>query len=223
GESVEVYADEERTAVIETLHFLRQQLPKPAGQPNYCLADFVAPKSSGRVDYIGAFAVTSGPGVEKHAMAFKAAGDDYNAIMTQALGDRIAEAMAEYFHKQARDLCGFGRQETLTMTEIIREKYRGIRPAPGYPACPDHTQKRQLWQRFDIETRTGIRLTESCAMTPGSSVSGLYFNHPDSKYFAVGKVGRDQIEDYAARSGRTLEDVERWLGPYLDYDPAKSG
>jgi len=217
GDSVELYADENRTAVIETFHFLRQQQAKPEGQFNHCLADTIAPKDSGRIDYLGGFAVTAGPGVETFAHAFKEAGDDYNAILVQALGDRIAEAMAEYFHKQARDASGYGRDEALTMAQIIREKYRGIRPAPGYPACPDHTQKQQLWRLMDIEAATGIALTESCAMTPGSSVSGFYFNHPEAKYFAVGKLGQDQVKDEAARSGRDQSEVERWLGPYLDY------
>jgi 5-methyltetrahydrofolate--homocysteine methyltransferase len=218
GDAVELYADEARTQVLDTLHFLRQQQEKPAGQHNHCLADYVAPRDSGRMDYVGAFAVTAGAGVESFAGSFKEAGDDYSAIMVQALGDRIAEAMAEYFHKQARDFCGFGRTENLTMPEIIREKYRGIRPAPGYPACPDHTQKPQLWQLMPVTAATGITLTESCAMYPASSVSGFYFQHPEAKYFAVGKLGRDQVEDYALRSGRPRADVERWLAPYLDYD-----
>jgi len=218
GDSVEVYADEQRSRVVETFHFLRQQSEKPADQFNHCLADYIAPKSSGRIDYLGAFAVTAGPGVETFAAEFKAAGDDYSAIMVQALGDRIAEALAEYFHKQARDLCGYGRTENLPMEQIIREKYRGIRPAPGYPACPDHTQKPQLWKLFGIEATTGIGLTESCAMKPASSVSGFYFNHPESKYFAVGKLARDQVEDYATRSRRPVVDVEKWLSPYLGYE-----
>jgi 5-methyltetrahydrofolate--homocysteine methyltransferase len=218
GDSVEVYADEQRSRVVETFHFLRQQNEKPADQFNHCLADYVAPKSSGRIDYLGAFAVTAGPGVEQFAAEFKAAQDDYSAIMVQALGDRIAEALAEYFHKQVRDLCGYGRTENLPMEQIIREKYRGIRPAPGYPACPDHTQKPQLWKLLDIEAATGIGLTESCAMKPGSSVSGFYFNHPESKYFAVGKLARDQVEDYAARSRRPVAEVEKWLSPYLGYE-----
>jgi 5-methyltetrahydrofolate--homocysteine methyltransferase len=218
GDSVELYSDEQRTRVVETFHFLRQQNEKPAEQCNHCLADFIAPKSSGRIDYLGAFAVTAGPGVERFAAEFKAAGDDYSAIMVQALGDRIAEALAEYFHKQARDLSGYGRSEALTMDEIIREKYRGVRPAPGYPACPDHTQKPQLWKLMGVEAATGMELTESCAMKPASSVSGFYFNHPDSKYFAVGKLARDQIEDYAARSARPVGEVEKWLAPYLGYE-----
>ena len=218
GDSVELYADEARSSVVETFHFLRQQLEKPAGQHNHCLADYIAPRASGRIDYLGGFAVTAGPGVEAFAGEFRAATDDYSAIMVQALGDRIAEAMAEYFHKQARDFCGFGRRENLTMAEMIREKYRGVRPAPGYPACPDHTQKPQLWRLMEVEAATGIALTESCAMHPGSSVSGFYFNHPEAKYFAVGKLGRDQVEDYAGRSGEDLVEAERWLGPYLDYN-----
>ncbi|MGH8017810.1 MAG: vitamin B12 dependent-methionine synthase activation domain-containing protein, partial [Opitutaceae bacterium] len=220
GDSIEIYEDESRTRVLNTFDFLRQQADKPAGQFNHCLADYIAPRDSGRADYIGGFAVTSGPGVEQFAAGFRTALDDYNAIMTQTLGDRVAEAMAEYFHKKARDFCGFGRSEALTMREIIREKYRGIRPAPGYPACPEHRHKPQLWRLMDIENATGIRLTESSAMHPGSSVSGFYFNHPDSKYFAVGKLGLDQITDYAARRQESVIDTEKWLGPYLDYNRA---
>jgi 5-methyltetrahydrofolate--homocysteine methyltransferase len=152
-------------------------------------------------------------------MEFKTAHDDYSAIMAQALGDRLAEALAELMHKRSRDFCGYGRTENLSMPEMIREKYRGIRPAPGYPACPDHTEKPTLFSLLDATAATGITLTESCAMSPASSVSGMYFNHPDSKYFAVGKIGRDQIEDYAARKGMSVADTERWLGPYLDYRP----
>ena len=170
--------------------------------------------------YLGGFAVTAGHGVEALAAEFKAAHDDYSAIMAQALGDRLAEALAELMHKRARDLCGFGRTESLAMADIIREKYRGIRPAPGYPACPDHTDKPVLFRLLNATAGTGITLTESCAMHPASSVSGFYLNHPDSKYFAVGKIGRDQVEDYAARRGQPLADAERWLGPYLDYVPA---
>ena len=220
GDSVEIYRDETRSEIVETFHFLRQQAEKPAGQFNHCLADYVAPKTSNLPDYLGGFAVTAGSGVEKFAAEFKAAGDDYSSIMVQALGDRIAEAMAEWFHKQARDICGFGRAEKLTMQEIIREKYRGIRPAPGYPACPDHLQKPQLWKLMDVERATGIVLTESCAMYPASSVSGFYLSHPESKYFAVGRLGRNQVADYAARGARSIEEVEKWLAPYLDYTPA---
>ncbi len=217
GDSVEVYADTKRNQLLDTFHFLRQQNPKPENQFNHCLADYIAPRHSGRLDYLGGFAVTAGPEVETWSAEFKAAGDDYNAIMVQALGDRIAEAMAELCHKKARDFAGYGLDEDLSMEQIIREKYRSIRPAPGYPACPDHTQKPQLWQLMDIEAATGIALTESCAMTPGSSVSGFYCAHPEAKYFAVGRLGKDQVADYAERSGRDRADVERWLGPYLDY------
>ena len=218
GDTIEVYADESRSEVIDTFACLRQQLQKGEGQPNLSLADYLAPKASGRIDYLGAFAVTAGPEVEAFAAEFRAATDDYNAIMAQALGDRLAEAMAELFHKKAREACGYGKTENLEMKDIIREKYRGIRPAPGYPACPDHTHKPQLWKLMGVEKAIGVRLTESCSMTPGSSVSGFYFNHPESKYFAVGKLGKDQIRDYAPRHKMTQEDVERWLGPYLDYD-----
>jgi 5-methyltetrahydrofolate--homocysteine methyltransferase len=217
GDSVEVYSDESRSRVVTTFHFLRQQLDKPAGQFNACLADFIAPRESGRIDYIGGFAVTSGHGAEAFVQELKAAHDDYSAIIAQALGDRLAEAMAEMLHKRARDFCGFGKTEALSMDDIIRERYRGVRPAPGYPACPDHTEKPPLFRMLDATKLTGITLTESCAMHPGSSVSGMIFNHPESKYFGVGKIGRDQVEDYAARKGMTVAEVERWLGPYLDY------
>ncbi|MES2695593.1 MAG: vitamin B12 dependent-methionine synthase activation domain-containing protein, partial [Verrucomicrobiota bacterium] len=219
GDSIEVYADENRSSVVTHFHCLRQQLEKPATQFNHSLADFIAPRDSGRIDYVGGFAVTAGHGVEELATKFRAAHDDYAAIMAQALGDRLAEALAELMHKRVRDLCGYGRAETLTMQEIIREKYRGVRPAPGYPACPDHTEKPGLFALLDATAATGITLTESNAMYPASSVSGHYFNHPDSKYFAVGKIGRDQVEDYAGRKGMPIPEVERWLGPYLDYRP----
>ena len=220
GDSVEVYADETRSATLGRFHFLRQQLEKPAVQANHCLADYVAPRDSGRIDYVGGFAVTAGHGVEALAADFRAAHDDYGAILAQALGDRLAEALAELMHQRARQACGFGRAEKLSVEDLIRERYRGIRPAPGYPACPDHTEKRTLFQLLDAPATTGITLTESCAMHPASSVSGLYLNHPDSKYFAVGKVARDQIEDYAARKGFAVAEAEKWLGPYLDYTPA---
>jgi 5-methyltetrahydrofolate--homocysteine methyltransferase len=220
GDSVEVYADETRSATLGRFHFLRQQLEKPAVQANHCLADYVAPRDSGRIDYVGGFAVTAGHGVEALAAEFRAAHDDYGAILAQALGDRLAEALAELMHQRARQACGFGRAEKLSVEDLIRERYRGIRPAPGYPACPDHTEKRTLFQLLDAPATTGITLTESCAMHPASSVSGLYLNYPDSKYFAVGKVARDQIEDYAARKGLAVAEAEKWLGPYLDYTPA---
>jgi 5-methyltetrahydrofolate--homocysteine methyltransferase len=220
GDDIEVYSDEKRSSVVTTFHMLRQQLEKPADQFNHALSDYIAPKDSGRIDYMGGFAVTAGHGVESFAAEFRAQQDDYSAIMAQALGDRLAEAMAEKFHKIAREACGFGKTENLTMEELIREKYRGIRPAPGYPACPDHTEKPILFKLLDAEKATGITLTESCAMNPASSVSGWYFNHPDSKYFGVGKLGKDQVTEYAARKGMTLAETEKWLGPYLDYDTA---
>jgi 5-methyltetrahydrofolate--homocysteine methyltransferase len=220
GDDIEIYADESRSTVLTRFHQLRQQMEKPGDQFNHCLADYIAPRSCGRLDYCGGFAVTAGHGVETFAAEFRAGADDYNAILAQALGDRLAEALAELMHKKARDFCGYGRTENLAMEDIIREKYRGVRPAPGYPACPDHTEKPVLFQLLGAETATGINLTESCAMSPASSVSGWYFNHPDSKYFGVGKLGRDQVTDYAARKGQTVSTTEKWLGPWLDYEPA---
>ncbi len=219
GDDVEVYADESRSRVLTSFHFLRQQNEKGAGQFNHCLADYLAPKESSRLDYLGGFAVTSGHGVDAFAHQFEQQHDDYSAIMAKALGDRLAEALAEMLHKSARDFSGYGKTENLSMQDIIREKYRGIRPAPGYPACPDHTEKRLLFDLLGAEKATGIRLTESFAMLPASAVSGFYFNHPDSKYFAVGKLARDQMEDYAGRKKIPLPEAEKWLSPYLDYDP----
>jgi 5-methyltetrahydrofolate--homocysteine methyltransferase len=218
GDDLEVYADEQRR-LLTTIHCLRQQHEKPAGQFNHSLADFIAPKDTGRLDYVGGFAVTAGHGADRFAAEFRARHDDYSAIMAQALGDRLAEALAELMHKKARDFCGYGRAEELTMAETIREKYRGIRPAPGYPACPDHTEKRLLFDLLGAEAAAGITLTESFAMHPASSVCGFYFNHPDSKYFAVGKLGKDQIGDYAQRKGLSVAETEKWLAPYLDYEP----
>jgi 5-methyltetrahydrofolate--homocysteine methyltransferase len=227
GDDVELYTDSSRSRVLTTFHFLRQQMAKSASEANHCLADFIAPKSatnhgSGQPlsDHLGAFAVTAGFGTEELCKKFEQDHDDYNSIMTKALADRLAEAFAEYLHKRAREEWGFGQSEALTHEELIREKYRGIRPAAGYPACPDHTEKLTLWNLLDVETNTGIKLTESYAMWPGASVSGLYFAHPESKYFAVGKLGRDQLLDYHFRKGMTLTEVERWLGPYLNYEPA---
>jgi len=220
GDDVELYADAARTRVLTTFRFLRQQASKPAEQFNLCLADFVAPKSSSRrQDFLGAFAVTAGFGVEELCRKFERDHDDYNAIMTKALADRLAEAFAEYLHLRARAEWGFGRQESLSQDDLIREKYRGIRPAAGYPACPDHTEKWRLWELLNVEANTGIKLTESCAMWPGASVSGLFFAHPDSRYFAVGKLGRDQVLDYHLRKQMDLQSIERWLGPYLNYEP----
>ena len=223
GDDVELYTDDSRVKVLTTYHFLRQQIAKDDGTPNWCLADFVAPKHPTSNDHIGAFAVTSGHGLKALVDKFKADHDDYNAIMAEALADRLAEAFAEFLHKRVRDEWGFGKLEKWTTVDLIQEKYRGIRPAAGYPACPDHTEKEILWKLLDVEATAGIKLTENFAMWPGSSVSGLYFAHPESKYFAVGKLGRDQLLDYHLRKGMTLQQVERWLGPWLNYDPAKSG
>ena len=224
GDDVELYTDESRSKVLATFHFLRQQIEKTDGTPNWCLADFIAPKRAAGIlpaDHIGAFAVTSGLGLKELVEKFKKDHDDYNAIMAEALADRLAEAFAEFLHKRVRNEWGFGKSENLSAEDLIEEKYRGIRPAAGYPASPDHTEKQILWQLLDVEKNAGIQLTESCAMWPGSSVSGLYFAHADSKYFAVSKLGRDQILDYHVRKGMPLQEVERWLGTYLNYDPAQ--
>ena len=218
GDDVELYTDASRSRVLTTFHFLRQQIVKDDGIPNWCLADFIAPKHE--PDFIGAFAVTSGHGLKELADKFKADHDDYNAIMAEALADRLAEAFAEYLHKRVRDEWGFGKLENLTTDDFVAEKYRGIRPAAGYPASPDHTEKGILWNLLNVEQHAGMKLTESFAMWPGSSVSGLYFAHPESKYFAVGKLGRDQLLDYHLRKGMTLQEMERWLGPWLNYEPA---
>jgi 5-methyltetrahydrofolate--homocysteine methyltransferase len=218
GDDIEVYADASRTRLLATFYTMRQQMEKPEGDAEYALADFIAPKESGLADYLGAFAVTTGIGGEELAARFAKAHDDYNAIMAQALADRLAEALAEWLHKQARDAWGFGCDERLAAEDMLHERYRGIRPAPGYPAQPDHTEKTTLFALLDAERATGIRLTESFAMYPAASVSGLYFSHPESRYFAVGKIGRDQALDYHRRKGMELRVVERWLGPYLNYD-----
>ncbi|MBZ6074531.1 methionine synthase [Aeromonas schubertii] len=215
GDSIEVYADESREQVIETLHHLRQQTEKK-GFPNYCLADYVAPRESGVADWVGAFAVTGGIGEEAIAKAFKAEHDDYNAILIQAVCDRLAEAFAEYLHEQVRKVhWGYAPDEALSNEELIRENYRGTRPAPGYPACPEHTEKGAIWRLLGVEERIGMVLTESYAMWPGAAVSGWYFSHPESRYFAVAQIQRDQLEDYAARKGMSLEEAERWLAPNL--------
>ena len=223
GDDVEIYTDESREKVLTKFHFLRQQIEKGDGTPNWCLADFIAPRNSGTPslpDYIGAFAVTAGAEVKDLADAYKKQHDDYNAIMIEAIADRLAEAFAEYLHKRVRDEWGFGKTENLSSADLIEEKYRGIRPAAGYPASPDHTEKGILWDLLAVEKNTGIQLTESFAMWPGSSVSGLYFGHPDSRYFAVGKLGKDQVEDLAQRKGKSVSEMERWLGPWLNYNPA---
>jgi len=219
GDDILLFTDQSRAQTLTTFHTLRQQSEKPPGQANLALADFVAPQSSGRADFIGAFAVTAGIGTEELCRRFESDHDDYNSIMAKALADRLAEAFAEYLHQRVRKEWGYGLEEQLTNEDLIKEKYRGIRPAPGYPACPDHTEKESLFKLLDAERRAGIRLTESFAMLPAASVSGLYFAHPQAKYFAVGKVGKDQVEDYAARKGMPLAVIERWLAPNLNYEP----
>ncbi len=219
-DDIELYADESRGTVLTTFHTLRQQMEKPEGQSNLALADFIAPKDSGRLDYLGAFAVTAGVGIEALCERFERDHDDYNSIMAKALADRLAEAFAEWLHKRAREEWGYGKAEQLTNEDLIRERYRGIRPAPGYPACPDHTEKRLLFDLLQVESRVGIRLTETFAMYPAASVSGFYFAHPQAKYFAVGKIGRDQVLDYQARKQMPLAELERWLAPNLNDDSA---
>ncbi|WP_455201842.1 methionine synthase [Kaarinaea lacus] len=218
-DDIEVYTSENREQVLITLHQLRQQQEKADNKPNYCLADFVAPRSSGLNDTIGAFAVTAGIGIDEHVKRFEQQHDDYNAIMLKALADRLAEAFAELMHEKVRkEYWAYNEEEALDNDALIREEYRGIRPAPGYPACPDHTEKALLWQLLDAEKNTGISLTESFAMHPAASVSGFYFSHPESRYFAVGKINKDQVESYAQRKGMSVEEMERWLAPNLGYD-----
>ena len=221
GDDVELYTDESRTQVLERFHFLRQQTDKGRDEPFRALSDFIAPKEIGLGDHIGAFALTSGINLKALCDSFRAQHDDYNAIMAEALADRLAEAFAECLHKRVRDEWGYGRGENLTIDELIHEKYRGIRPAAGYPACPDHTEKAALWRLLNVEANTGMLITESFAMWPGSSVSGLYFAHPQARYFSLGKIGRDQVADYAARKGMSVSEVERWLGQNLNYDPSQ--
>lgn len=217
GDDVEVYADASRSRVLETLHFLRQSQELKPGEPMHCLADFVAPKDSGRVDTVGAFACTAGQELEDYALSLKKAGDDYRGLLVQALGDRLAEALAEFLHLQVRKAWGYGEGEQLTVEDLFKEKYRGIRPAAGYPSAPDHTEKAAIWRLLEVEQATGITLTSSYAMRPGASVAGLYFAHPESRYFAVGRLAKDQVEDYARRKGWTLAEAEKWLAPYLAY------
>ena len=221
GDDVELYTDETRGNVLERFHFLRQQSDREGSEPCRSLGDFIAPKETGLSDHIGAFAVTSGIGLKELCDRFRAGHDDYNAIMAEAIADRLAEAFAECLHKRVRDEWGYGRDEGLSNADFIQEKYRGIRPAAGYPACPDHTEKGPLWHLLDVQTNTGMRITESFAMWPGSSVSGLYFAHPESRYFSLGKIDRDQVADYANRKAMSVAEVERWLGQNLNYDPAE--
>jgi 5-methyltetrahydrofolate--homocysteine methyltransferase len=221
GDDIELYTDDKRDNVRERFHFLRQQANKEGSEPCRSLADFVAPKETGLRDHVGAFAVTSGIGLKELCDSYRAKHDDYNAIMAEALADRLAEAFAECLHKRVREEWGYGCSEKLSNEDLIHEKYRGIRPAPGYPACPDHTEKGALWRLLDVKTNTAIQITESFAMWPGSSVSGLYFAHPESRYFDVGKIERDQVADYSERKGMDVHEIERWLGQNLNYDPAE--
>ena len=217
GDDVVLFADESRIAEVTRFNMLRQQEPIADGRPNRSLADFVAPRSSGRRDYLGAFAVTAGLGADDLVGRFEADLDDYSAIMVKAIADRLAEAFAEYLHAKARRDWGYGQDERLTNDELVAEKYRGIRPAFGYPACPDHTEKGKLFALLDAG-RQGIELTEHFAMTPAASVSGLYFASPEARYFMVGRIGADQVKDYAERKGMPVEEAERWLAPNLAYD-----
>lgn len=216
GDDIEVYKDESRTEVIKVLHNLRQQTKKPKGA-NYCLSDFIAPKESGKADWIGAFAVTGGIGERELADKYKAEGDDYNAIMIQAVADRLAEAFAECLHEKVRkEIWGYASDENLSNADLIREKYQGIRPAPGYAACPEHTEKGALWELMNVEEKIGMQLTSSYAMYPGASVSGWYFSHPESRYFAVAKIQQDQVDSYVARKGWDSSEIDKWLGPNID-------
>jgi 5-methyltetrahydrofolate--homocysteine methyltransferase len=220
GDDIEVYADESRQRLLGTLHTLRQQADKGEDEPDQALADFVAPRESGLADWLGVFAVTAGVGAEELAARHAREHDDYGAIMVKALADRLAEALGEWLHRKARADWGYGREETLSIPELLRERYRGIRPAPGYPACPDHSEKRLLFDLLGGEARLSIRLTESFAMLPAASVCGFYFSHPQARYFSLGKIERDQVLDYQRRKGIELRTVERWLAPYLNYEPA---
>jgi 5-methyltetrahydrofolate--homocysteine methyltransferase len=220
GDDIDVYTDESRTEVLTTLHNLRQQGDHREGVPNRSLGDFVAPRETGLPDHVGAFAVTAGLGAEAKIREFKEQVDDYSAIMLEALADRLAEAFAERLHQRVRtEFWGHVAEEDLDNSALIAEKYQGIRPAPGYPACPEHTEKQTLWELLDVTANAGIELTESMAMWPGAAVSGWYFSHPQSQYFVVGRLGRDQIADYAERKGWTMAEAERWLSPNLGYDP----
>jgi len=215
GDDIVVYSDKNKSSVLCKFFFLRQQMEKPQDQYNLCLADFIAPENSGKIDYIGAFAVTAGHGVKEIVEKFRADNDDYKAILIEAIADRLAEAFAEYLHKRARIEWGYGKDENLSVQDLIREKYRGIRPAFGYPACPDHSEKITLWRLLNVEENADIRLTQSCAMIPAASVSGLYFAHPQAKYFAIGKIGKDQLIDYQKRKGLPLSEIEKWLAPVI--------
>jgi 5-methyltetrahydrofolate--homocysteine methyltransferase len=216
GNSIVILDPEDHERELLRTHWLRQQRPMPDGKPQLCLSDFIAPKESGQLDFIGTFAVTTGHGIDAHVKAFEDAHDDYQAILLKALADRFAESFAEHLHRRIRtEFWGYACDETLSNDELIREKYRGIRPAPGYPACPDHREKRSLWSLLDVETATGISLTESLAMWPTASVSGFYFAHPDARYFTLGQIGQDQLKTYAALRDEAVDENARWLSPIL--------
>ena len=220
ADDIRLFADGDPDQPLATLHTLRQQLHRDRGRPNLALADFVAPVASGLTDYVGAFALSAGFGLDRLVAEFEAADDDYHAIMAKALADRLAEALAEYMHRRVRrELWGYAGDETLDNDGLIAERYRGIRPAPGYPACPDHSEKGTLWALLEAERRIGMTLTESFAMSPAASVSGLYLAHPEARYFGVARVERDQVEDYARRKGWSIDETERWLRPVLGYEP----
>jgi 5-methyltetrahydrofolate--homocysteine methyltransferase len=222
ADDVEIYQDDRRQEVSAVMHGLRQQFEKPPGRPNLCLTDWVAPRDTGVRDYVGAFAVTAGIGLDHLVQRFERDHDDYSAIMAKALADRLAEAFAERLHQRVRsEFWGYAADERLDNESLIAERYRGIRPAPGYPACPEHTEKRTLFALLDVERSAGITLTESCAMWPAASVSGWYLAHPEAHYFGVGRIGRDQVEDYARRKGWSVAEAERWLGSNLAYDPER--
>jgi 5-methyltetrahydrofolate--homocysteine methyltransferase len=223
GDDIEVYTDEERSGLRATFPMLRQQVERSEGEPHQCLADFVAPRESGLVDWIGAFAVTAGLGADELAAEHERAHDDYRGIMVKALADRLAEALAEWLHRRVREAWGLGDGEDLSHEDLIREKYRGIRPAPGYPACPDHSEKPRLFGLLGGEEATGICLTETFAMSPPASVCGLYFAHPRARYFSLGRIDRDQVVDYQRRKGLERRAVERWLAPHLNYEPEGAG
>jgi 5-methyltetrahydrofolate--homocysteine methyltransferase len=219
GDDIEIYQDEQRDSVSMTLHHLRQQDKKKNTAPNYCLADYVAPKTSGLADYLGAFAVTTGHKIEQKIAEFEAEHDDYQAIMLKVLADRLAEAFAEHMHERVRkEFWAYQPDEQLENDDLIREKYRGIRPAPGYPACPDHTEKALLWSLLEPVQNAGMTITESFAMLPTAAVSGWYFAHPEARYFSVTRIQKDQVEDYADRKEMDLITAERWLSPILGYD-----
>jgi len=220
AEDIALFTDDNRQSLLATVHTLRQQLLKPAGRPDYALADFTAPRETGIADYLGGFAVTAGFGLDELVARYEGEIDDYSSIMAKALADRLAEALAERMHERVRkEFWGFAPKEELSNEALVREEFQGIRPAPGYPACPDHTEKATLFALLNAEASTGITLTDSFAMLPAASVSGYYFWHPEARYFGIGRIGRDQVADYAKRKGWDVSEAERWLAPVLGYEP----